>query len=444
MSILHRLLTELKDQFIQSEKGKERGAWFVYTLLAIILPGTSAKTSHLFRVLHVIFGLTTIGKKPFYSFIASPKIPWGRLWPTLWNMIPDPCTDGRLLVALDDYVNPKTGKNIFGCAKVFDHAAKKNQSRYPWAQLVVAIGLITVIKGRWACLPLSQRYYFSTKHITNSKPTFKGERIVFQNKYQQAVEMLDEVGRHFPEHPILVVADSWFGNQGLFKPLRQSLDSRGHLLSRLRANNNLYAMPEQPQGRRFGRPKKYGDYLGTTTSLAIAHQEHATEIAVNLYGTTRTVLFATSIVMQKTLKCPIRVVWVYRRTRWVALFTTNLSLSVAQIIEYYGARWKIEASFKELKQDIGSAEAQNRKPVAVYNHLNLCMMAVSLAWVYAIHLDKTPHRRHAVKGRAHYAFSDVRRVIAQQVVDKDFHMGCSPPPKPRKNIVAALFMRLAA
>jgi hypothetical protein len=83
MSILHRLLTELKDQFIQSEKGKERGAWFVYTLLAIILPGTSAKTSHLFRVLHVIFGLTTIGKKPFYSFIASPKIPWGRLWPTV-------------------------------------------------------------------------------------------------------------------------------------------------------------------------------------------------------------------------------------------------------------------------------------------------------------------------------------------------------------------------
>ncbi|MBL0379384.1 MAG: hypothetical protein JKP90_06885 [Desulfofustis sp. PB-SRB1] len=96
-----------KTNFIQSEKGKERGAWFVYTLLAIILPGTSAKTSHLFRVLHVIFGLTTIGKKPFYSFIASPKIPWGRLWPTLWNMIPDPCTDGRLLVALDDYVNPK-------------------------------------------------------------------------------------------------------------------------------------------------------------------------------------------------------------------------------------------------------------------------------------------------------------------------------------------------
>jgi len=62
---------------------------------------------------------------------------------------------------------------------------------------------------------------------------------------------------------------------------------------------------------------------------------------------------------------PIQVVWVYRRTQWIALFTTDLSLSTVEIIEYYGARWKIEAGFKELKQDIGSAETQDRNPVAV-------------------------------------------------------------------------------
>jgi hypothetical protein len=42
------------------------------------------------------------------------------------------------------------------------------------------------------------------------------------------------------------------------------------------------------------------------------------------------------------LKCPVRVVWVFRKTQWVALFTTDLDLSVSQIIEYYGARWKID------------------------------------------------------------------------------------------------------
>jgi hypothetical protein len=52
---------------------------------------------------------------------------------------------------LDDGINPKVGKNIFGCGTIFDHAAKANQSRYPWAQKFVAVGLLKQVKGRWAC-----------------------------------------------------------------------------------------------------------------------------------------------------------------------------------------------------------------------------------------------------------------------------------------------------
>jgi hypothetical protein len=445
MPILHSLLVELKAEFSDSEKGKERSVWFLHTLLAIILPFTSSKTSNLLRVFRVLFGFAEIGRKRYYTFIASPKIPWDRLWPRVWKMIPQPQTKGRLLVALDDYLNPKTGKKIFGCARMFDHAAKQNQSRYPWAQNVVAIGLLKVIKGRWACLPLSHRYYFSKDDISNNQPTFKGKQIAFQNKHQQAVEMLAVVAREFPQQQILVVADSWFGNQGLWKPLRKTLGKSAHLLSRLRANNNLYGLPDRsPLKKRAGRPTKYGKHLGTTTSLAKANRDRAEEMVVNLYGKKRPVLFSQCIVMQKTLKCPIRVVWVYRRTQWVALFTTDLSLSVTEIIEYYGARWKIEAGFKELKQDIGSAETQNRHPVAVQNHLNLCMMATSITWVYACHLNKTPSRRHAVRGRSHFAFSDVRRLIAQEALDEDFQLVCPLPRKPSENTFAAAFMRLAA
>ncbi|BBO82273.1 hypothetical protein DSCO28_28390 [Desulfosarcina ovata subsp. sediminis] len=45
--------------------------------------------------------------------------------------------------------------------------------------------------------------------------------------------------------------------------------------------------------------------------------------------------------------------------------------------EYYGARWKIEALFKELKNDIGSADTQTRHPQAVSNHLHFCMLATT-------------------------------------------------------------------
>lgn len=149
--------------------------------------------------------------------MASPKIPWNKLWISLWKLIPEPETKGRLIVALDDFINPKIGKNIFGCANVLDHAAKQNQSKYPWAQNVVCIGLLKVIKGRWACLPLRYCYYHLKKAIEENQSRYNGKGIEFQSKHEQAVRMLWDIAAEFPESNILVVTDSWFGNNGMWK-----------------------------------------------------------------------------------------------------------------------------------------------------------------------------------------------------------------------------------
>ncbi len=135
------------------------------------------------------------------------------------------------------------------------------------------------------------------------------------------------------------------------------------------------------------------------------------------------------------LRCAVKVVWIYRQKQWVALYTTDLTLSARQIIEYYGARWKIEALFKELKRDIGSAETQTRHPQAVGNHLHFCMLATSAAWIYASRIEKTPTRRHAIEGRNYFAFSDVHRSIAKTALDDDFRRLF---PGPRKSVVNSL------
>lgn len=376
--------------------------------------------------------------------MASPKIPWNRLWIRLWKLIPEPETNGRLIVALDDFINPKIGKNIFGCAIIFDHAAKQNQSKYPWAQNVVCIGLLKVVKSRWACLPLKHCYYHLKKDIEENQPRYNGKDLEFQSKHEQAVSMLCDIVAVFPESNILVVTDSWFGNNGMWKPLGKKLGGRVHMISRLRTNNNLFGEPVLPMKRKQGRPRKYGDQLGTASSLAWQYKEQAREYTVNLYGKNRTVLAYDRVVMLKSLKCRVRVVWIFRKTQWIALFSTDLTLSVKEIIEYYGARWKIEAFFKELKRDIGSAETQTRNSVAVTNHLEFCMMATTLTWVYACRLEKTPSRRHAVEGRGHFAFSDVRRLVAKVAMDDDFAILCPAPRKSVVNSFVTALMRMAA
>ncbi len=258
MIILHDILKKLKNEFAHSRKGSERGIWFIYTIVAIIIPFTSSKTSNLLRCLNGLFGFAGIRKKRYYTFMASPKIPWQRLWQCLWKMIPAPLTDDRLLLALDDYINPKTGKKIFGCNKVFDHAAKQNQSRYPWAQNIVAIGLLKIVKGRWACLPLSYRFYHLKKSIENSKPVIK-----FETKLEQAAAMITNIAGAFGQTRILTITDSWFGNSGLWKPLHKKLGQRFHMVSRLRSNNNIFQLPGTHIKKGPGRPRKYGKKLGT-------------------------------------------------------------------------------------------------------------------------------------------------------------------------------------
>jgi len=445
MFILRDILPPLQQEFANTTLGRLRSSWFAYVILACITPFTSSMSSNLLLGLKYLFGLD-INHRRFYTFMASKKLPWDRLWSALWGIIPVPQTDGRLLLALDDFINPKVGKEVFGCSHVFDHAAKANQSKYPWAQCVTSIGLLRKIKGRWACIPLIHRFYLPKKVLAAKRENMKtnGRLPEFRTKLEQSVDMLTMLAAHFSGMPILAVCDSWFGNNGLFAPAREKIGDTFHLLSRLRSNLTLYAMPSKRQAKQLGRTRKYGERLGTTSDMAATLKGEAKKQLVDLYGKRREVMMSTTIVMLQTLRCPIRIVFVYRHAQWVALFTTDMSLSIKQIIEFYGARWKIESGFKEIKQGIGSSRSQTRNAHAVKNHLNFCMMATAVTWLYAIKLSNTPERRHMVRGRNSFAFSDVRYILAKAALSKGFDTVCSKRIKPRENLSVAMLLRMIA
>jgi len=63
-------------------------------------------------------------------------------------------------------------------------------------------------------------------------------------------------------------------------------------------------LPGQP-----GRPRKYGNRLGTCAEMAATFKAQASKLRVFLYGDYRDVMIYSTVVMLKTLKCPVRVVW---------------------------------------------------------------------------------------------------------------------------------------
>ena len=447
MFILKDLLTPLQEQFPDTRQGQKRKIWFTYTLLAIITPFTSSITSNLLRALDTLFGLK-IDAQRYYTFMATTTLPWRALWKSLWRLISTPAIKGRILVVLDDSINTKTGKKIFSCGHFHDHASKGNQTSYPWSQCILAIGLLKQVKSRWVFMPLDFRFYVMQKMIDAKGINVKrkGKILTFESKMEQAAKMIIGIFDFF-QTPVLVVTDSWFGNDGLWSRLNRGEKGNYNLLSRLRKNLTLYDhAPVIPKGQKrpIGAPKKYGSRLGNAEECARHYQKEAKSYSVFLYGKQRDVLAYRQTFMVKTMKCPIRVVWVYRGNRYVALFTTDLTLSVEEIIEYYGARWKIEAGFKEIKQEIGSAKSQTRKADAVINHLNFCMMATTLTWIYADRLQHTPERKHKIRGRSSFAFSDVRKIIAEASMSPSFQSLCPIPLKTTNNSFVNMLLRMVA
>jgi hypothetical protein len=447
MFILRDLLAPLQEQFSNTKQGQKRKVWFAYTLLAVVVPFTSSITSNLLRALQTLFGLE-IESQRFYAFMGSTTLPWKALWKTMWRQIPEAATEGRIIVALDDSINPKSGRKVFGCGHFHDHAANGNQDAYPWSQCILAIGLLKRVKSRWACLPLDFRFYMMKKDIEakSINAERKGRFVPFESKMDQAATILKEVHKYF-QQPVLVVADSWFGNDGLWSRLERGAKGCFHLLSRMRTNITLYdfAPVLAKDGKlKAGRPRKYGDRLGSVDECAARWKEKAQSYTAFLYGKKREVLAHSQTVLLKTMKCSVRIVWVYRQTRYVALMTTDLTLSVEQIIEYYGARWKIEAGFKEIKQEIGSSKSQTRNADAVLNHLNFCMMATTLTWIYADRLQCVPDRKFKIRGRSGFAFSDIRRIIAEAALDQDFQSICPLPKQRPQNSFVKTLLRMVA
>ncbi len=442
MSSLPALATQFQSLFPATNNGQERWRWFILTLQAILVPITASRTSNLLRAIETLFGVC-IAQSRYYTFMASVKLPWARLWELLWRAIPTPLTDGRLLVALDDSINAKTGRKVFACQRSFDHAAKTNQSQYPWAQTIVTVGLLKLIHGRWSCVPLAFAFYLRRQTLSERCIRVRRQALVFETKFAQAVALIGRLATVFAEVPILVVTDSWFGNNGLLQPLRALVGPRAQLLSRLRSNAVLFDRAPATPGR-CGRPRKYGARLGSVAQLAAALRKDARPYTLHLYGGMREVLAAERLVMLKTLRCQVRVVWVFRRTQWIALVTSDLTLSVEQIIEYYAARWKIEAGFREIKQEIGSAQTQTRNPDAVINHLHFCMAATTLTWIYGARLEKAPPRRYATAKRTEYAFADLRRALAKDFPSTGFGIDCGASEKTTRNPLIAAVMRLVA
>ena len=182
---------------------------------------------------------------------------------------------------------------------------------------------------------------------------------------------------------IYVVLDGHFGNHHALDMARQC---HLHLISKLRADSALYwpyTGPYAGRGprRKYGRKVHYDD-------LPVQYLQETT-----VEGHIQTRLYQAQLLHTEVAQ-PLNVVILAKtklRTQaraHVVLFSSDLELAYAPLVDYDSLRFQIELNFRDAKQSWGLEVFMNVTPIGVTNAANLSLFMVNVA--YRLRADLHP------------------------------------------------------
>lgn len=183
-------------------------------------------------------------------------------------------------------------------------------------------------------------------------------------------QVLERIGTLFPV--TYLVLDGHFGNNGA---LQMARSCNLHLISKLRGDSAVYLPYVGPYAGR-GPRRIYGDKLAPRAIPAQYLRHTTTEAAVE------TRIYQLEV-RHKTFAHPVNVVAIVKTNlktqaqAHILLFSSDLALPFAQLIDYYCLRFQLEFNFRDAKQYWGLEDFMNTHPTAVTNAANLSLFMVN-------------------------------------------------------------------
>jgi DDE superfamily endonuclease len=253
---------------------------------------------------------------------------------------------GTVTLVGDDTVCEHRGKKVYGKARHRDPVrSSRSYTAFRYGH-------------KWGVLAVLVRFPFAPRPwalpilvaLDRSAALDRQEHRRHYTPAQQMQRLLRLVLRWFPDRHFLFVGDGGYGTHALAR--FAAAQPRLTLVSKLHPKAGLYAPP--PPYRGTGRPRDKGAKL--LTPQQAAGQAALRRLRVGWYGGgTRQVAVATGTGLwyQKGHGVvPLR--WVFVRDctgthRDEFFFTTDASLTPAQVIGHYTGRWNIDTTFQEVR-----------------------------------------------------------------------------------------------
>ena len=380
--------------------------------LSVIIPAMLAMTGRV-TMLGISRWTEKGGSYRTVQRFFSTVIPWATVF---WLFFQQYLLDAKAtyILAGDESIVTKAGKKSYG----LDHFFSSLYGKPVPGLAFFALSLIHVAERRSSPVMVEQRVRSAeekaaakakkeaqkkpkqgkpgrpkgSKNQDKTQVTLTPELRQIQRMVQKLLTLVSGVIRI--EH---IVMDGKFGNNNALQMVRQC---GLHLTSKLRGDSALYFRYDGLYAG-HGAPQKYGDRIDYAHIPDKYRQESRTEkeIQTDIYQMEMLHKeFASSLNVVILVKTNLKTgAWGH-----VILFSSDLALDYARLIEFYSLRFQIEFNFRDAKQYWGLEDFMNIQETAITNAANLSLFMVNVSQLLLRDFRQEDSSVNVLDLKAHY------------------------------------------
>lgn len=374
-------------------------------------------------------------RRATFSSLALSKI--------LLQMIIELCPRNLpLLFIIDETLVRRYGPRVVGVGMHRDavRSSKHNVVVTPghkWVCLSIAVKM--VFTERYYALPILTLLY------TTKKPAKRNKAPKAYNRHRTVGDLallaIKIIVRWLPKgRKFLVLGDGAYGTHEMADAFNPNSSYErfmcGFLVSRFRLDGATYGKPMQNKKGRGRKPGK-GKRLATPEAVANKRGAKFTRTKVKWYGATvrEVLLISRTGLWYKCGYKPTMIRWVLVRDpkgekEDEVFFTTDLGMSLKQIIELYVRRWSLETTFQETREYLGIETLRNRCSKSIRRAVPMLFSLYSLVVLWFTKTVKKPEQ--AIVSRPWYekptlTFSDMYRAVQLEILREPIspHSSCT-------------------
>jgi hypothetical protein len=251
--------------------------------------------------------------------------------------------NGMAILIGDGVKQSKEGKKMPGVKRLHQESEDSSKAEYIWGHMFGAIGILVGNADKLFCLPLSATLQDGDAEMRKwenktYKPVSHVVRII-RDAFSVTAELGDSI----------LLLDAYFFTKSVLTEVAKQARKLGRqltIVTRAKMSTIAYKLPFAHSGR--GRPRKKGE---TIKIKDLFDSEGFTKTKVSIYGKEETIEYlCMDLLWGKGIYQLLRFVLVKYDEKKVILVCTNLAFSAEQILRLYGYRFKIEVTFRALKQ----------------------------------------------------------------------------------------------